>query len=303
MTAFSFNAATVTPSTGPEAIPAGWYHAKITDAEIKPTADGTGTRLNLKFEILAGQFVGRKVFTGLNIKNSNAQAQEIAYHDLSAIQHAIGRIQINDTNELLGVPLNIKVKVRGERKDPVTGDTYEASNDITTYKAYDPNIPQAGGASPSAVTGQPVAPSGFGVAGSAPVAAPPGFGAPGVAAAGAQPWAQPPAQQPWQGSPAAQAPQAVASAPQQTPPPGFAAPAPVAAPAQTVLPNGMTPEAMMAQMAAMQAALNAQAAQAAPVVNVAPQAPAAPAVAAAVAEVATTAGAVPPWAQTPPAAQ
>ena len=299
MTAFSFNAATVAPSTGPEAIPAGWYHAKIVETEIKPTSGGDGLRMSLQFEIIGGQYNGRKIFTGLNIKNANAQAQEIAYKDLSAIQHAIGRIEITNTDQLCGVPLNIKVKVRGERKDPTTGETYEATNDITTYKAYDANIPQAGGAAPGAVTGAPILPSGFGAAASAPIAAPPGFGAaataPAAAPAAAQanpvPWQQPPAAQPWQDSPAAQ-------------PPGAVASAPVAA-APQVAPPAAQPDvaAMMAQMAAMQAQLAA--AQAAAVVA-APaqvvQAPvAAPAPAATTIAVENAGGQVPPWAMTPPA--
>lgn len=174
MAVLNFDATQVEPDTGFETIPAGWYNTAIDESELKPTRDGMGSYLQLRFNVLDGQYVGRKLFARLNIRNANAQTVEIALKQLSAIGHAVNVLHIQDSAMLHGIPLKIKVKIR-----PASGD-YEASNDITAYRNINEQVDMAG-AAPA------------GVAQFAPPAMPAGFGAPPVAQP--QAFAQPPVQQ------------------------------------------------------------------------------------------------------------
>lgn len=221
MATLNFDATTVAPDTGTgDPIPAGWYNVMIDESEAKPTKAEGGVRLSLRFTVLDGQYAGRKIFTGLNIRNANPVAQEIAYKQLSAICHAVGILQVQDSQQLHGKPLKVRVKVK-----PASGD-YEASNDITAYKNINEQVS-------GAVAGAPAAGAPWGSA--APAAAPaqqaaqqaaPNWTPPAqpqqapqqpqpqqapawTPPAAAQPWAAPQQQQP--------APQQYAQQPQQAP--------------------------------------------------------------------------------------
>lgn len=131
MAFLDFNAADVAPAQAFEPIPAGDYDAKIISSEIKPTTNGAGTRLNLTFEIIGGEHNGRKVFEGLNIKHTTSEkAQQIGQEQLSAICHAIGVMNLRDTNQLHGIPMQIKVKVRAATTDDRGQEVYAARNEI-----------------------------------------------------------------------------------------------------------------------------------------------------------------------------
>lgn len=221
MAQLNFDATQVAPDTGGgDPVPAGWYNVMIDESEMKPTKTEGGLRLSLRFTILDGQYVNRKVFTGLNLKNANPVAQEIAYKQLSAICHAVGIMQVQDSSQLHGRPLKIKVKVRA-----ASGD-YEASNDITAYKNINEQVdgPATGGAPAGApwATAPAPAPQAAPWAG-APVATPaptqqfaPPVQAPAPAAAAPQ-WQPPAAQQPWAQAPQQQAPVQQAPVQQQAP--------------------------------------------------------------------------------------
>lgn len=236
----NFDATTVAPDTGGgDPVPAGWYNVMIDESEMKPTKAEGGLRLSLRFTILDGQYANRKVFTGLNLKNANPVAQEIAYKQLSAICHAVGVMQVQDSQQLHGRPLKIKVKVRA-----ASGD-YEASNDITAYKNINEQVdgPATGGApagapwattpaaAPAAAPQQPAwAPQ----PAAAPVAPAPQFAPQQPAPAPAAPaWQPPAAQQPW----AQPAPQQPAAEPQPQAP--VAQPAPAAEPQPGATPPWM----------------------------------------------------------------
>ena len=73
-----FDANTVDPATDFEPLPAGKYLAVITDSEMKPTKAGTGSYLQIVWELIDGDFKGRKLWSRLNLDNPNATAVEIA---------------------------------------------------------------------------------------------------------------------------------------------------------------------------------------------------------------------------------
>ena len=129
MATLNFNANEVEPNKGIDPIPAGKYNAVITESEMKPTKSGNGQYLELMFEVIDGEYKGRKVWSRLNLDNPNAQAVQIARGDLSAICRAVNVIQPQDSVELHDLPLVITVRCRKNK------ETGEISNEIKGYAA------------------------------------------------------------------------------------------------------------------------------------------------------------------------
>lgn len=135
MAILNFNANEVEPSVGFEAIPAGKYQAVIVDSDMKPNKAGTGEYLQLEFEIIEGEYKGRKLWTRLNLNNPNADAVRMARADLSAICHAVNVPQPRDSVELHNLPLLVTVKCRktpdGEIVNDIKGYAAKASAAVT----------------------------------------------------------------------------------------------------------------------------------------------------------------------------
>ena len=105
-----FDAATVEPATAFEPIPAGKYLAVLVNSEQKPTKSGQGSFLELTFEVIEGEFKGRKVWARLNLDNPSPMAVKIARAELSALCRAVGVLTPKDSAELHNLPLLITVK-------------------------------------------------------------------------------------------------------------------------------------------------------------------------------------------------
>lgn len=116
-------------------LPPGWYKANITQAELKSTAAGDGQYIKMRYEIMGPTHAGRVVFGNLNIKNASARAEEIGRQQLGEIMRAIGLARVQDTDQLIGASLQVKLEVRPARTDEKTGKTYEAQNEIRGFKA------------------------------------------------------------------------------------------------------------------------------------------------------------------------
>jgi hypothetical protein len=101
--------------------------------------------LKLTFEIMDGQFKGRKVWENLNIRHSNEDTQRIAQSQLSALCHAVNVIKLMDTAALHFKPVRLNVTVREAQ------GIYKASNNIKGYES-------AGGFTAPAAAPAPVAP-------------------------------------------------------------------------------------------------------------------------------------------------
>lgn len=136
MAQMNFDATTVAPQQSFSPIPAGVYAAQIVDSDVKPLKSGKGTGLSLTFEVLDGEYKGRKVFGNLNVQHENAQAQEIAQAQLSALCHATGVIKLQDSSQLHNKPIRMRVKIR-------TQEGYEPRNEVTGFEALTGNATQA----------------------------------------------------------------------------------------------------------------------------------------------------------------
>ena len=131
----TFAAADFAPAQSYELIPAGWYTAVITDAELKPTKSGTGEYIKLRYDITGPSSQGRVVFSNLNIKNPNAKAEEIGRQQLGEMMRALGLSAVSDTDQLINGHLTIKVDIR-----PASGD-YNAQNEVKGWKSNTGSLP------------------------------------------------------------------------------------------------------------------------------------------------------------------
>ena len=134
MAQFDFNANDVEPSSGFGAVPAGEYELYATEADIASAKSGNGEVLSLTYEILSGEFKGRKIWERMNIVHNNPVAQKIGQETLSALCRAVGVMQITDTEELLWREFTATVKVEQYQKND--GSTDER-NSIKKYHFTD----------------------------------------------------------------------------------------------------------------------------------------------------------------------
>ncbi len=126
----TFDASQVDPNQPHETLPPGDYRMQIIASEMRVTKAGNGQYLWLEMEVLDGAMAGKKVFDRLNLVNPNRQAEEIAQRTLSAICHAVGRMQVADSEELHFKPMLVKVVVDKEGYNQIKG--YKAASNAPT---------------------------------------------------------------------------------------------------------------------------------------------------------------------------
>ncbi|MBF0462243.1 MAG: DUF669 domain-containing protein [Magnetococcales bacterium] len=134
----TFDATQVDPNQPHETLPPGDYRVQIVASEMRVTKAGTGQYLFLEMEILDGAMAGKKLFDRLNLINPNRQAEEIAQRTLSAICHAVGRMQVTDSEELHFKPLVVKVVVDKEGYNQTKGYKAVANAAQTPQQAFQP---------------------------------------------------------------------------------------------------------------------------------------------------------------------
>jgi hypothetical protein len=147
-------------------LPAGNYQVQITESDIAETKSGSGTMLKLTMEVMSGEFTNRKLWTNLNIRNQNAQAQSIAQRALADIFQATGTPPSRNSDDLHFKPMMVRVIVKPDEQ-------YGPRNEVKAYK------PLAGVAAPPMGKAAPVARTAAPAARQAP------------ASGGARPWAKP----------------------------------------------------------------------------------------------------------------
>ena len=125
-----FDASKVKPFEGFEPIPEGIYHVSIVDSETNPTKSGDGSHLDLTYEVLDGDHAGSRVIDMLNLDNKIKKTSDIAKGTLSAICRAVNVLTPNDSADLHGIPLYIKVSIE-ERPGKNFGDPPIKGNKVT----------------------------------------------------------------------------------------------------------------------------------------------------------------------------
>lgn len=131
MPELNMNMETIEPVGSFEPIPVGDYKVIISASEKKSASTGRGEYLQFTYDIVEGDYKGRKLFDRLNIVNDTPTAQKIAQSKLSAICHILGILRPKMTEELHDKPFIVSVAIR-----PAKGE-YSASNEVRGYKYPD----------------------------------------------------------------------------------------------------------------------------------------------------------------------
>jgi len=97
-------------------LPEGHYEAIISKTEMKATQAGDGEYLAVTFEIIEGDFEGRKTWANLNLANKSEAAERIGRAHLASICKAVGVMNPQESEELHDKPLVITI--RKDKKDP-----------------------------------------------------------------------------------------------------------------------------------------------------------------------------------------
>jgi hypothetical protein len=124
----------------------GWYTASIREVSLKNTKAGTGQYMSLRFDITGEKAAGRVVFSNINLRNPNAQAESIGRQQLGELLRALGLATATDTDQLIGGNVQIKVAIREAR------DGYDAQNEVKGYKAINGSVPAPVAAKPAPVS-------------------------------------------------------------------------------------------------------------------------------------------------------
>ena len=123
----NFDANKVEPAGDFEPIPAGKYLAVITGSQMKPTRKGSGSYLELTFQVIDGDYKGRQLWSRHNLDNPNTQTVQIARGELSAICRATGVMAPRDSVELHNLPLVLHVRCKNR------DDNGELANEVKGF--------------------------------------------------------------------------------------------------------------------------------------------------------------------------
>lgn len=110
-------------------IPAADYVVIAIGSGMKPTKNGQGQFLEVVFEVLDGQYKGRKLWSRLNLVNANEQAVKIARREWAQLCRAVGIPNPQDSSEVHNKPLIVTVKVvAGQKREQNEIDKYHPLN-------------------------------------------------------------------------------------------------------------------------------------------------------------------------------
>lgn len=149
----NFNATEVQPASADfEPIPAGWYQCIIEKAEFLPLSNGNGSRISIMARVQGPTHQNRVLFGSINYEHrTSPQAQEIGQRQLSALCHAISVMNLQNVQQLCGVPFEGRVKITpptyNVKGDVKSGILYEAKNEFQGFRAVG-----AGGAATAPAT-------------------------------------------------------------------------------------------------------------------------------------------------------
>lgn len=130
-----------------EPLPAGWYTASISQADVTtPQKYRMGKdendiyvqnlpykMLNIRWDILGPTHQGRVIFDSFFIQHADETPQKIGMQKLQQLLTAAGIIDLNDTDQLISVTVQIKLSVK---ESEYQGEK-QVRNEIKGYKALE----------------------------------------------------------------------------------------------------------------------------------------------------------------------
>ena len=127
MATITFNVSEVAPEQEFAPIPEGRYEAVVTTSDVRPTRAGNGSYILLEFEVISGEYKGRKLWNRYNVENPNQDAVRIGRAQFAAVCRAVNVPSPKDTSELHNLSLILSVKCQKQR------DSDEIENVIKGY--------------------------------------------------------------------------------------------------------------------------------------------------------------------------
>lgn len=127
--------ANVAPLNPKDPVPTGWYRCMLTGSEVKPTSDKTGDRLVYHGVIMEGEFVDSEFDIGLNIRNPNKKAEQIAHREFKAICEAVGIQSPRESEQAHNILLWVKLELVPPQKDKLSDKIYPAKNEARDYRS------------------------------------------------------------------------------------------------------------------------------------------------------------------------
>lgn len=157
MTSFGFNVGETKPQAAFDPLPPGWYAMRVIKTEqVDGKSPGTGQMLKVEFEIIEHahpEVANRKVWANYCHQHENRQTRSIARSQIAAICHSVGKPNAQNTDEILGGELRVKLSV-----SPADGK-YEARNEAKGFKSLsevvEPPTSAPSGTTPSVPTSTP----------------------------------------------------------------------------------------------------------------------------------------------------
>jgi hypothetical protein len=154
----TFDATGVAPAAPLELLPPGRYAAQIVNSEMRVTKAGNGQYLWLEMDVIEGPHQGRKIWDQLNLVNPSQQTVEIAQRTLSAICHAVGQLQVSDSEQLHFRPLQVTLAVEIDSRDKLRPiDEQRKQNRVKGYAPLGGAAPVRPAAAPARPAASPAA--------------------------------------------------------------------------------------------------------------------------------------------------
>lgn len=114
---------------GFDVVPSGVYEVALRMAEMRENKAGTGQYLYMEFVITEGEYKGSVLFERLNLLHPNATAVRIANQKLNQICAAAKKANVEDTDDLLNIPIEATVETTA------TGDEqYPTNTEIKKFE-------------------------------------------------------------------------------------------------------------------------------------------------------------------------
>lgn len=140
------------PESEYSALPEGDYVVVMTASDKKLNKEGTSHYLETVYEVIDGDYKGRKVWERYNLWHAKPNVANIARRDIKKLAQCAGfTVQPNDSNELHNIPLILRLTV--------FLDTYngkqEEKNKIADYFPASAGVQKA----PNAMAPTPMAPN------------------------------------------------------------------------------------------------------------------------------------------------
>ena len=115
-------------------LPDGFYNVVVTKAEVLITKDGDGQYISMRYSVTGPTHQGRVVFGNLNIKNKSSVAEDIGRQQLGSLMRSIGLDRVDDTDQLIGGNLSVKIVTR-------TQEGYKPTNEIKAFRPIEGALP------------------------------------------------------------------------------------------------------------------------------------------------------------------